>query len=134
MVALSIRDFGGGKSPNGSASMSRTLLARSCPATSPSAFFDAPPIEQQFIEGEPGEWSKVSATLTQTELLVRSGDYEYRRQSRNQLLQSSRQLGFARAGFEALIPTFQTSEGIGIFSYSGPVGVRKARLELIDVR
>lgn len=134
MMALSLRDFGAGKLPNGQDRMSRTVLARSCPTVNARAFFDAPPIDQQHVNGAAGNWHDVNMTLNEKELVVRLGEHEYRRQTRNQLLQSSRQLGFARPGFEALIPTFQTSEGLGIFGNASSVEVRGVRLEVQTAR
>ena len=70
----------------------------------------------------------MSVSLGPADLRVTADGREYKRQSRNQLLQAARDLGFNRPGFEAVVPTFQPAEGLGVFSYDGPVQVRAARL------
>lgn len=128
LMALAIRDHQGGVGPNGQPRMGRSVLARSCPLTDTQAFFDAPPIDEEHVEGTPGQWLDVEITLTDKAFTAKLGDKVYKTRSRNQLLHSARQLGFARTGFEALIPTFQTSDGLGLFCYDGAMEVRRAKL------
>ncbi len=129
LLAVMIQDYGQDADATGKPQRMRRLVGRTCSKDNPGGFTDARPIHTELVGGVPGSWVKIELTVRPTEVNSVVDDLEFPTRTRNELLDTARQLGVHNPGAESLAPTFHPSEGVGLFADHGGIAIRLARLD-----
>jgi hypothetical protein len=77
-------------------------------------------------------WTELALSLTKARLTVAVDGTAVARQTRSQLLVPARALGVGVAKNAGVTPTFDPTEGLGVYASKDPIAVRSARLERVE--